>query len=94
MIAFLTNLYLIVMLSGAVFNIRCSAAGITEALFKVGECDKLYDTNKADLIYLRNSRELLLVDIIGYLQVFGIEPYGLIPWILNIFCLLSVKWRQ
>ena len=71
MIAFLTNLYLI-----------------------VGECVKLYDTNKADLIYLRNSRELLLVDIIGYLQVFGIEPYGLIPWILNIFCLLSVKWRQ
>lgn len=62
--------------------------------FKVGECVKLYDTNKADLIYLRNSRELLLVDIIGYLQVFGIEPYGLIPWILNIFCLLSVKWRQ
>ena len=65
-----------------------------EALFKVGECVKLYDTNKADLIYLRNSRELLLVDIIGYLQVFGIEPYGFIPWILNIFCLLSVKWRQ
>ena len=91
MIAFLTNLYLIVMLSGAVSNIRCSAAGIMEALFKIGECVKLYDTNKADLIY---SRELLLVDIIGYLQVFGIEPYGLIPWILNIFCLLSVKWRQ
>lgn len=38
MIAFLTNLYLIVMLSGAVSNIRCSAAGIMEALFKVGEC--------------------------------------------------------
>ncbi len=53
MIAFLTNLYLIVMLSGAVSNIRCSAAGIMEALFKVGECVKLYDTNKADLIYLR-----------------------------------------
>ena len=85
MIAFLTNLYLIVMLNGAVSNIWCSAAGIMEALFKVGECVKLYDTN---------SRELLLVDIIGYLQVFGIEPYGLIPWILNIFCLLSVKWRQ
>ena len=46
MIAFLTNLYLIVMLSGAVSNIRCSAAGIMEALFKVGECVKLYDTNK------------------------------------------------
>lgn len=50
MIAFLTNLYLIVMLSGAVFNIRCSAAGITEALFKVGECVKLYDLNSATLL--------------------------------------------
>ena len=60
-----------------------------EALFKVGECVKLYDTNKADLIYLRNSRELLLVDIIGYLQVFGIEPYGLIPWIFEHFLFIK-----
>lgn len=50
MIAFLTNLYLIVMLSGAVFNIRCSAAGITEALFKVGECVKLYDTDRKSVV--------------------------------------------
>ena len=72
MIAFLTNLYLIVMLSGAVSNIRCSAAGIMEALFKVGECVKLYNANKADLIYLKNNRVVLLADIMCRLQVFRI----------------------
>lgn len=67
MIVFLINFYFIVMLSGVVFNIWCSVVGIMEVLFKVGECVKLYDINKVDLIYLRNSREFLLVDIIGYL---------------------------
>ena len=41
MIAFLTNLYLIVMLSGAVSNIRCSAAGIMEAIKDKRECNMI-----------------------------------------------------
>ena len=44
MIAFLTNLYLIVMLSGAVSNIRCSAAGNMQEVIKFGESVKQYHT--------------------------------------------------
>lgn len=64
-----------------------------EALFKVGECVKLYNANKADLIYLKNNRVVLLADIMCRLQVFRIQCCFI--WhILNFFRLLSVKWRQ
>lgn len=43
-----------------------------EALFKVGECVKLYNANKADLIYLKNNRVVLLANIMFCLQVFRI----------------------
>lgn len=43
-----------------------------EALFKVGECVKLYNANKADLIYLKNNRVVLLAYIMCRLQVFRI----------------------
>lgn len=64
-----------------------------EALFKVGECVKLYNANKADLIYLKNNRVVLLADIMCRLQVFRICNC-FIWYILNFFRLLSVKWRQ